>query len=402
MSVPARVVHKRRATITDLPLYYSGHLLKKLATEKDFKKYYTELRGATLFLYKDDTQDTYTEKLDLEKLTSMELESPYQRKTPTIFTLTLHTAEVQLKMDNSDTGEEWRGYILTVVKKMIPCKLQLLPGQMLLLQDALDQERRRKPPTARPPLPPRPSFLVSASPSPPPSPSTPPPKDEPEPSAPEIPTCFFSVTRQEAERMLEANPENGGIILRPSTLANNYALTLRQVMPSGPVMKNYRVTSTKSGFVIELDTAVTVSSLDDVVKYFLEKTEYRLHPYVTSQPYDTRIELSAAPKCVSIASPTPKTVPQAEVAPMKRSKTKAELLPPPANPEGEYVVPDDQCGNHNLKIVQLDGELREVLKLRRENLYTETDKVEVVAYVNQTREKSHSGTAEWAPNSSET
>lgn len=54
------------------------------------------------------------------------------------------------------------------------------------------------------------------------------------------------------------------------------------------------------------------------------------------------------------------------------------------------------------KLVQLDGELREVLKLRRENLYTETDKVEVVAYVNQTREKSHSGTAEWAPNSSET
>ena len=25
---------------------------------QDFKKYYGELRGATLFLYKDDTQDT--------------------------------------------------------------------------------------------------------------------------------------------------------------------------------------------------------------------------------------------------------------------------------------------------------------------------------------------------------
>lgn len=28
--------------------------------------------------------------------------------------------------------------------------------------------------------------------------------------------------------MLEENPQNGGIILRPSTLPNNYALTLRQ------------------------------------------------------------------------------------------------------------------------------------------------------------------------------
>ncbi|KAA8588874.1 hypothetical protein FQN60_010219, partial [Etheostoma spectabile] len=267
MSVPTRVVHKRRATVTDLPLYYSGHLLKKLSKEKDFKKYYGELRGATLFLYKDDTQDTYTEKLDLEKLTSMELDSPYQRKAPTIFTLTLHTEVVQLKMDNSDTGEEWRGYILTVVKKKIPSKLQLLPGQMLLLQEALDQERKRKPPIARPPLPPRPSFLPSPSAS----PFRPLPKEKPSHNSPDIPACFYSVTRQEAEQMLEANPENGGIILRPSTLANNYALTLRQLTPSGPVMKNYRVASTNSGFVIELDTANKVELLQPPTK---EEGEY--------------------------------------------------------------------------------------------------------------------------------
>lgn len=43
------------------------------------------------------------------------------------------------------------------------------------------------------------------------------------------------MTRQEAERMLEANPEYGGIILRPSTLAKNYALTLRQLTPRSDV-----------------------------------------------------------------------------------------------------------------------------------------------------------------------
>ncbi|XP_054454218.1 signal-transducing adaptor protein 1-like [Anoplopoma fimbria] len=391
MSLPARVVHKRRATITDLPLYYSGHMLKKLSTEKDFKKFYGELRGATLFLYRDDTQDTYTEKLDLEQLKSMVLDSPYQNKAPTIFTLTLHTEEVQLKMENSDTGEEWRGYILTVVKKEIPSKLQLLPGQMLLLEDALNKEKRRNHPRVCPPLPPRPAFLLSASNS----PTTP--EEELDKCAPETPVCFFNVSRQEAERMLETNPEHGSIILRPSRLANNYALTLRQPRPSGPVMKNYRVTSTNSGFVIELDTAVTVSSLNEVLQYFLEKTEYRLQPYMESQAYDTCIDVSPAPKYVNSTPPSTKTLPKAQVAPRRRSETKEALMPPlKKQEEGEYVVPEDRCPDvHNLSLVQLDGEPQEGLKMRRENVYTDIDKEEVTRKENKRTEKTNSGTAKW-------
>ncbi|KAK2849070.1 hypothetical protein Q5P01_008904 [Channa striata] len=361
----ALVVHRRRETISALPLYYSGHLLKKNTREKDFKKYYGELRGATLFLYKDEMQDTYTEKLDLEQLTSKELDWPNPRKTPTIFTLMLHKEELQLKMENPDTAEEWRGYILTVVKKEIPKKLQLLPGQMIRLEAALIQEIRRKPPALSPPLPPRPVFLLSPSSSP----------SPPTPKASDIPVCFFNVTRQEAEQMLEANPEHGSIILRPSTLANNYALTLRQQTPSGSVMKNYRVTSTNSGFVIELDKPVTVSSLNEVLKYFVEKTDYRLQPYSASQPYDVCIEVSATPKCIDITSRPPKTVPKALVAPMLWSQTKEELLPAPPEPEGgEYVMPDDdQPDNHSVKLAQLEGELQQVLKLRRENIYATAD-----------------------------
>ncbi|XP_044220054.1 signal-transducing adaptor protein 1-like isoform X1 [Thunnus albacares] len=356
MSVHPRVVHRRRATITALPLYFSGPLLKKNNKEKDFKNYYGELRGATLFLYKDDTQDTYTEKLDLEQLKSMTLDSPYRKKTATIFTLKLHTEKVQLKMDNPDTGEVWRGYILTVAKKEIPSKLQLLPGQMLLLEDVLVEEKRRNPPT-RPPLPPRPSFLRPASSLS--SPSSrappPPPKDNPDHSGSEMPPCFFNVTRREAEEMLEANPEYGSIILRPSTMVNNYALTLRHLTPSGPITKNFRLTSTNTGFVIGLETAVTVSSLNDVLQYFLEKTEYRLQPYAVSDIYDIHIGASPAPKPVSVNSPSAKTLPKAQVAPMMRSQTKEELLPPPTTPEeGEYVVPEDQSPDYkNLKQVEL-------------------------------------------------
>ncbi|KAI3351703.1 hypothetical protein L3Q82_020544 [Scortum barcoo] len=387
MSLPPRVVHKRRATITDLPLYYSGHLLKKYSKEKEFKKYYGELRGTTLFLYKDDTQDTYTEKLDLEQLKSMELESRYQKKALTVFSLVLPTMEVQLKqitkitavfvtvqMDSPDSGEEWRSYILTVIKKQIPSKLQLLPGQILQLQEVLAHERRRNLPMPRPPLPPRPSFLLS-----------------------DVPVCFLNVTRQEAEQMLETNPEHGAIILRPSTVAKNYAVTLRQGTPRGSVMRHYRVTSTNSGFVIDLETPVTVSSLNDVLKYFLEKTEYRLHPYMPSQPYDTHIDVSPAPQCINIGSAASKTVPKAQVAPMMRSQTKEELLPPATKQEeGEYVVLDDHIpDDHNPKLVQLDGAFQDFLKLQRGIICIENDKVEGNVYQNQISEKSPSSKVQW-------
>nr|XP_057918799.1 signal-transducing adaptor protein 1-like [Doryrhamphus excisus] len=333
MSGLPRVVHMRRTHITALPLYYSGHLLKKGSYETEYKKFYAELRGDALFLYKDDTQDTYTEKLDLLQIKSMQLASPYQMKMPTVFTLIMHTGEVHLKMDNPDTGEEWRAYILTMVNKEIPSQLQLLPGQMMLLQDALSQEKRRITPEDKPPLPPRPCFLMAASSS--------LPQQVKSDGDPEQLACFFNVTRQEAEQMLEENPQCGSIILRPSTLTNNYAVTLRHVTSEGPVMKNYRLTRTKSGFVIQLETAVSVSSLSDVLEYFLQKTEYHLHPYTLGDIYNTRIEMTPPPECISLTSHTPKRVAKAQVLPTVRSGTKPG--------EGEYVFPEEdnlnkRCG----------------------------------------------------------
>ncbi|XP_060935487.1 signal-transducing adaptor protein 1-like isoform X2 [Limanda limanda] len=346
MSAHSRVVNKRRETITALPLYYSGQLLKKNTSEKDFKSYYGELRGATLFLYDDESKDTYIEKLDLEQLTSMVSNCPYHRQTPTIFTLSLRTEEVQLKMDNPYTGEEWRAYILTMVKKKIPGDLQLLPGPMILLLDALAREKARNSTESHPPLPPRPSFLPSTTSS----PSSQPADDHPDYIPPDQPACFFDVTRQEAERMLEANPEYGGIILRPSSLNNIYAVTIRQLTPRGPVMKNYRVACTNSGYAIELLTPVTVSSIDEVLKFFIEKSQSR--PYETSEPYDFLIEVPPAPKCISITSPKPKTVPKAEVAPMLRPQIQKErklfLIKPEEN---EYVVPEDHSSDYqNLRL----------------------------------------------------
>ncbi|XP_057706974.1 signal-transducing adaptor protein 1-like isoform X2 [Corythoichthys intestinalis] len=345
MSVLPRVVYKRRAHITALPLYYSGHLLKKLSSEADFKMYFAELRGDTLLLYKDVKQDTYTEKLNLLQLKSMQPVSPYQRKMPTIFSLVMRTEEVHLKMDNPDTGEEWRGYILTVVKKEIPSQLQLLPGQRMLLEDVLAQEKIRSTYAENPPLPPRPAHLLGVC-----APVLPQ-GDTPDNSSPETLPCFFNVTRQEAEQMLKQNPEYGGIIIRPSTMANSYALTLRQVTAKGPVMKNYRLICTKSGFTIKLETTVTVSSLKEVLEYFLEMTEYSLHPYIPGDIYDTCIDMKASKHLSS----TMRNVPKAQTGPVVLSQTKQG--------EGEYVFPDD----NNMNKVQRDAKLRQVVGLRSNN-----------------------------------
>lgn len=357
MAVPPRLVHQRRATITDLPLYYSGHLLKKHKGDKVFKKFYGELRGAVLFLYENDSQETYTEKLDLDQLKSMQLDSPFPKAAPAIFTFKTSTKEVQLKMDNPDSGEEWRGYILTVVQKEVPSVLRLLPGQILQLQETLAQEKKRTSSGPHPPLPPRPAFLNT--------PST---------NNQGMPECFFSVSRQEAEQMLEKNPEFGSIILRPSSRANNYGLTLRQLTSSGPALKNYRVTSIpNSGFIIELDSPVKVGSLQEVINYVLKKTEYRLQPYILcpSQRYDTKLEKPLVPPSTK-PSPPPKNIPKAEVAPTVHKKKDSPVAWEVKPGDGDYLVPDDDSKSTK-SAEPFNGELFKAVQKRRAWIYSNED-----------------------------
>lgn len=161
------------------------------------------------------------------------------------------------------------------LQKEIPSKIQLLPGQVLKLQEALTQERRRYQPLPPPPLPPRPASLPSASIC-----ALPRKPTEWNESPNNVPVwvcfsyqlnqnastsssntsvfnpcctrripkvgfafslccrCFFRVTRQEAEEMLEANPERGSLIIRPSSVANSYALSLRQATARSPPQTN--------------------------------------------------------------------------------------------------------------------------------------------------------------------
>ncbi|XP_036373298.1 signal-transducing adaptor protein 1-like [Megalops cyprinoides] len=216
----ARVVNKRREKITALPVYHNGHLLKKYTGEKDFRNFFAELRGSTLFLYEDDNNEMYSERVELHTLKAMEVDSPHSKIGPSVYTLTLLNEEVQLKFDNPNTAEEWRGFIMTVATLQIPRKLQLLPGQLLTLKTVLEKECRRtgRLPSPVPVLPRTPRSPVS-------------PGTMTDDTLADFPSCFYHVSRQEAEQMLEDNPEYGSIILRPSAGGSSYAITMRQIFP---------------------------------------------------------------------------------------------------------------------------------------------------------------------------
>nr|XP_043897007.1 signal-transducing adaptor protein 1-like isoform X2 [Solea senegalensis] len=355
-----KAIYKRNASITALPLYYSGPLLKKRNDKKNFEPYFGELRGSQLFLYKHDAQETSTEKLDLEQVKSMDLNKPCV--TSAIFTFTLQKEVVLLKVDNLSTGEEWRCYLLTMAKKVIPSNTLLLPGQLIKLREALDQElRRRNLSRLCAPTMPAPSFPPSAS-----SSSSSPQRAaaKPNPSNSDMPACFFNVTRQEAEAMLEHHPQNGNIILRPSS-EGNHAVTVRLLLDSGPVLRNYKVTSSHLGIVIHLDIPVRVHSFTDVLNHFLEKTEHYLWPYSESQLYDTTIDPLPVQMCNSISSPSPSKILQAQVKPRHQSQ----------EPENDYEDPDEfRSTDPNPKQNPEESELYRALRIQKEAIEVEINR----------------------------
>ncbi|XP_042561168.1 signal-transducing adaptor protein 1-like [Clupea harengus] len=322
----SRGVIKRRATITDLPLYFSGQIQKKYTGEGGFRGYYGELRGSTMFFYADEKHETYCERLELHNLKSMVPVSSYSAKTTPVYTLTFSNQEVQLKADNPDTGELWRGYILTVAKLEVPHQLQLLPGHFMALEHVRDQEQQRQvlPPFYQPSMDapaPRSCTPTSSEAS-----------NEYDDSLSSVPTCFMSVSREEAEELLTKNPECGSIILRPATDKYNYTITMRQIYPSGPVIKNYRILSSDHGFIIELEVPVTVQTLNQVVDYFLEQTAGQLKPF--AKAYDIRIEVP--PRVPPNRDDIPRVAPTIRTEPSPSNKPPTPPRPPFLNQMSTY------------------------------------------------------------------
>ncbi|XP_043576583.1 signal-transducing adaptor protein 1-like isoform X1 [Chiloscyllium plagiosum] len=302
-----RLVFQRREKITSLPLYYDGILWKKSSRAKNFQRYWSELRGTSIFFYCDEKESMYTEKLDLQHFVSIEDDNSGGKKSQAAsFRLQLINEGVKLKAENVEAREEWKGYIIAVSQLEVPHDLSLLPGQTLCLEEVVKQETLRQ--SSAPVRPELQRVLVEK-----------PDSDLYDDVLTAMPKCFYKISRNEAEAMLERHPENGNLILRPSTENTNYSISTLITQCSKRVLKHYRVTCEETGFIIWVDNPVTCRSLQEVIEHFIKETNGVLKPYIDSEVYADKIEVSKSPN-----EKANKTLPVSRVAPIQHSP----VLPP--------------------------------------------------------------------------
>uniref|UniRef100_A0A8C6ACL9 Signal transducing adaptor family member 1 n=1 Tax=Marmota marmota marmota TaxID=9994 RepID=A0A8C6ACL9_MARMA len=223
-----RRIFQERLKITALPMYFEGFLSVKRAAYQEFKRYWTELRGTTLFFY-TEKKNTITE--------------------------------------NTESGEEWRGFILTVTELSVPQHVSLLPGQVIRLHEVLEREKKRRIETQQVP---NTSLEKEKEPI----------EDYVDVLNP-MPVCFYTVSRKEATEMLEKNPSLGNMILRPGSDSRNYSITIRQEIDM-PRIKHYKVMSIGKNYTIELEKPVTLPNLFSVIDYFVKETRGNLRPFIYS------------------------------------------------------------------------------------------------------------------------
>ncbi|XP_055485422.1 signal-transducing adaptor protein 1 [Psammomys obesus] len=265
-----RRIFQERLKITALPLYFEGFLLVKRSDHQEYKHYWTELRGATLFFYTDKKSTIYVSKLDIIDLVCLTDQNSTEKNCAK-FTLVLPKEEVQLKTENTESGEEWRGFILTVTELSVPQHVSLLPGQVIRLHEVLEREKKRRLDTEQ-------------------LPAMPAEKEKEKEQGPvqgyvdvlnPMPGCFYAVSRKEATEMLEKNPSLGNMILRPGSDSKNYSITIRQEIEM-PRIKHYKVMSTGKNYTIELEKPVTLPNLFSVIDYFVKETRGNLRPFIHS------------------------------------------------------------------------------------------------------------------------
>ncbi|NXW76170.1 STAP2 protein, partial [Hirundo rustica] len=150
-----------------------------------------------------------------------------------------------LQTESWETQEMWRGFILTMTKRRLPRDLALLPGHIFQLLEALREEQRDTP--------------VS-------------------PATRGVPSCFFQVTRAEAERLLEQSTGGGNLLLRPGGHGPGVSVSTRQELRGTALLRHYRVKREAQGYVIDVETPHRCSSLAEVLQFFVQRSRGSLQP----------------------------------------------------------------------------------------------------------------------------
>ncbi|XP_044056711.1 signal-transducing adaptor protein 2-like isoform X1 [Siniperca chuatsi] len=312
--------------------YYEGYLEKTSFKDKTSRKLWTCLCGNTLFFFNEKRDTDYLEKLDLSELISITDDGSQDRNLGAArLNLQMKDGNIEFTVPNAEARELWKGYIHSVVKLSLPSSLNLLPGQIHMLKEAVEREKERTKTATNS------SLYISLQ--------------------ADMPACYHSVSRLEAEMLLEREARRGNLLLRPGRDGNSFAVTTRQDH-NGSIFRHYRVVRKHDGcFAIDVDNPVPCATLCDAINYLVEKTDGVLIPLIIEEKYETNISFiwsdnengeksvrqapsnlvppRVPPKPVAPRIPTPEPVPALEEGNLYLNdmlETEKEPVDPPAVP----------------------------------------------------------------------
>ncbi|XP_051509797.1 signal-transducing adaptor protein 1-like [Myxocyprinus asiaticus] len=328
MATPKR--HGRARSL--LPAcYHEGFLEKKSIKDKMGRKLWTSLCGNSLFFFNNTKDNVYIEKLELSDLVSVTDDCCRDRNLDAArFTLQMKNEDIKMIAPSLESRELWKGFILAVSKLSVPSSLNLLPGQIHMMKEIIEKEKKRQQPPIAPSA--APNFYVLV--------------------LPDMPSCYYDVTRVEAELLLERNAERGNLLLRPGRDGASFAVTTRQDV-NRSVFRHYRVSRKhEGGFTIDLETPISCPTLHDVINCLVKMTCGVLEPLILEQHYEDNITFVKANEengeiSVHCASSGPSSSPQVPPVPP---------VPPPKPIQRDHMASSEPPANTQESIYLNDQE----------------------------------------------
>ncbi|XP_061833853.1 signal-transducing adaptor protein 2-like [Nerophis lumbriciformis] len=238
--------------------YHEGYLEKRSFKNETSRKLWTCLCGSTLIFFKDKRDTEYLETLDLRG--SVVITDNTVDCTMDAASLNLKTKDITIGLSapNAEARELWKGFIQSVVELSVSSSLNLLPGQMLRLEEVVEKKRLKHVPVPVDPV-------------------------------VEMPNCFHPVSRLEAELLLEREASKGNLLLWPNRDGHAFVISTREKLKS-PIYKHYSLSRKHDGsFTIDLKDPVTCASLPDIIKYFMDVTKGSLTPLSREENYAQNI-----------------------------------------------------------------------------------------------------------------
>ncbi|XP_072245911.1 signal-transducing adaptor protein 1-like [Leuresthes tenuis] len=316
---------RARRTRNQLPdSYYEGYLEKKSFKDKTPRKLWTCLCGNTIFFFNDMRDTDYVDKLELSDFISVtDDRRPDRNLDAAKFNLLMKDGNITLSAPNAETRELWKGYIHSVAELSVPSFLNLLPGQIQTLREAVQREKDRTRSSAVSTVTDGNPYIIPQE---------------------DMPACYHRVSRVEAELLLEREAKRGNLLLRPGSDGSSFAVTTKQDF-DGAIIKHYRVTRAhEGGFIIEVENPVLCPTLDDVIIYMTKSTNESLIPLIIEQQYEMNI--SFIPSDKENGEKTQQALPESARPTVPRKPVSPRI----AYPEPDHApVEEDLSWNAKLK-----------------------------------------------------